>query len=170
MKYLIVSDNHGNRQVIEQLFAHYKNEVDEIIHCGDSELPSSDPLWQGVHVVTGNCDYDSGYQTSLTIETPLDRILVTHGHLYDVRFGLHRLSLKSLEEKANLVFFGHTHMIGCEKVGNTLFLNPGSIAQPRGPIQEKSYCIVESTEDAWKIQYYRADFTILPELTFEFKK
>lgn len=170
MKYLIVSDNHGDRAVIEQLFANYKNKVDVMIHCGDSEMPSSDPLWQGVHVVTGNCDFDSGYNAVETVDTSLDRILVTHGHLYDVRFGLHRLSLQALEEKANLVFFGHTHMIGCEKVGNTLYLNPGSIAQPRGPIQEKSYCIVESTEDAWHVQYYRADLTMLPELTFEFKK
>ncbi|MEG0293238.1 metallophosphoesterase [Enterococcus sp.] len=170
MKYLVVSDNHGDRSVIERLFARYKNEVDEIFHCGDSELPSNDSLWQGVHIVTGNCDYDRGYEASLTVETPLDRVLVTHGHLYDVRFGLYRLSLKALEEKANLVFFGHTHVIGCEKVGNTLFLNPGSISQPRGTIQEKSYCIVESTAEAWTIQYYRADFTLLPELTFEFKK
>lgn len=170
MKYLVVSDNHGDRSVIERLFARYKNEVDEIFHCGDSELPSNDSLWQGVHIVTGNCDYDRGYAASLTVETPLDRVLVTHGHLYDVRFGLYRLSLKALEEKANLVFFGHTHVIGCEKVGNTLFLNPGSISQPRGTIQEKSYCIVESTAEDWTIQYYRADFTLLPELTFEFKK
>lgn len=170
MKYLIVSDNHGDRGIIERLFTRYQDEVDEIIHCGDSELPANDPLWQGVHVVTGNCDYDRGYQPWLTFQTPNDRILVTHGHLYDVRFGLHRLSLKALEEKADLVFFGHTHMLGCEKVGHTLFLNPGSISQPRGNILEKSYCIVESTKDAWKVQYYRADFTILPELTFEFKK
>ncbi|MGI6154907.1 MAG: metallophosphoesterase [Enterococcus lemanii] len=170
MKYLVVSDNHGKRAVLENLFAHYKDEVDYMIHCGDSEFDADDPLWQGVFVVTGNCDYDNNYHQNLVIETPLDKILVTHGHLYDVRFGLNRLSLKAQEVGANLTLFGHTHQIACEKSGDYLFLNPGSIAQPRGIILEKSYCIIESTKDEFNVQYFRNDFTKISNLSFIFKK
>ncbi len=170
MKYLVVSDNHGKRAVLENLFAHYKDEVDYMIHCGDSEFDADDPLWQGVFVVTGNCDYDNNYHQNLVIETPLDKILVTHGHLYDVRFGLNRLSLKAQEVGANLTLFGHTHQIACEKSGDYLFLNPGSIAQPRGTILEKSYCIIESTKDEFNVQYFRNDFTKISNLSFIFKK
>lgn len=170
MKYLVVSDNHGKRAVLENLFAHYKDEVDYMIHCGDSEFDADDPLWQGVFVVTGNCDYDNNYHQNVVIETPLDKILVTHGHLYDVRFGLNRLSLKAQEVGANLTLFGHTHQIACEKSGDCLFLNPGSIAQPRGTILEKSYCIIESTKDEFNVQYFRNDFTKISNLSFIFKK
>lgn len=170
MKYLVVSDNHGNREVLEELFNHYRGKVDLMIHCGDSELPSEDSLWEGVQKVTGNCDYDSGYPRTLTIETPLDRIFVTHGHLYDVRFGVHTLSLKAAEEGANLVLFGHTHQIACEQVDHCLFLNPGSIEQPRGDIQEKSYCIIESTADVFHVQYYQKNFKPIRTLAFTFKK
>lgn len=170
MKYLVVSDNHGNREVLETLFNHYRQSVDVMIHCGDSELSAQDSLWEGVEKVTGNCDYDSGYPKTLTIETPLDRIFVTHGHLYDVRFGLQTLSFKVAEEHADLVLFGHTHQIACEQVGPTLFLNPGSIEQPRGSIQEKSYCIIESTTEAFHVQYYRKDFTVISDLAFTFPK
>ena len=103
MKYLVVSDNHGNREVLETLFNHYRQSVDVMIHCGDSELSAQDSLWEGVEKVTGNCDYDNGYPKTLTIETPLDRIFVTHGHLYDVRFGLQTLSFKAADEQADLV-------------------------------------------------------------------
>lgn len=170
MKYLVVSDNHGNRDVLEKLFARYRGTVDLMIHCGDSELPSDDPLWDGVDKVTGNCDYDSGYPKTLTIETALDRIFVTHGHLYDVRFGVHTLSLKAAEEGANLTLFGHTHQIACEQVSDCLFLNPGSIEQPRGKIQEKSYCMIESTAETFEVQYYRKDFTEISDLAFTFTK
>lgn len=170
MKYLVVSDNHGNREILENLFDRYRGTVDLMIHCGDSELPSDDPLWGGVQKVTGNCDYDSGYPRTLTIDTPFDRIFVTHGHLYDVRFGLQTLSLKAAEEGANLTLFGHTHQIACQQVGDCLFLNPGSIEQPRGNIQEKSYCLIESKEEVFQVQYYRKDFTAIRDLAFTFPK
>ena len=32
MKYLVVSDNHGNREVLETLFNHYRQSVDVMIH------------------------------------------------------------------------------------------------------------------------------------------
>lgn len=170
MKYLVVSDNHGDRQVLVDLFAHYQGKVDYIIHCGDSELPGDDELWEQAYVVTGNCDYDSKYKKNRVIDTGEDRIYVTHGHLSDVRFGITQLGLEAQAANASIVLFGHTHQIGCEKVGSRLFLNPGSISQPRGPIQIKSYAIIDSQPDAYYVQYYSRDFQPVPELAFVFKK
>ena len=64
MKYLVVSDNHGDRRILVDLFAYYKDQVDLMIHCGDSELSVNDELWQEAYVVTGNCDYDPKYKKS----------------------------------------------------------------------------------------------------------
>ena len=36
MKYLIVSDNHGDRQILVDLLAGFSGKVDTFIHCGDS--------------------------------------------------------------------------------------------------------------------------------------
>ena len=32
------------------------------------ELESSDSVWEGIHVVRGNCDYDSGYPERLVVK------------------------------------------------------------------------------------------------------
>ena len=60
MKYLVVSDSHGDRQILVDLVRHFENSVDFFIHCGDSELPAKDELWNVFHVVGGNCDYEIG--------------------------------------------------------------------------------------------------------------
>lgn len=170
MKYLVVSDNHGDRKILVDLFARYQGKVDYIFHCGDSELPGDDELWQQAYVVTGNCDYDPKYKKSQLVDTGMDHVYFTHGHISDVRFGITRLGLEAQAVDANIVLFGHTHQIGCEKVGKRLFLNPGSISQPRGPIQVKSYAIIDSTPDAYSVQYYDRDFQAVPDLSFVFKK
>jgi len=170
MKYLVVSDNHGDRQILVDLFNRYRDQVDVMIHCGDSELPANDEVWQGVYTVTGNCDYDREYQTKQVVETAYDRIYFTHGHLSDVRFGVTKLGLEAQAAEATIALFGHTHQIGCEKVGERLFLNPGSISQPRGPIQIQSYAIIDSEPDAYHVQYYNRQFEAVPDLAFTFKK
>lgn len=170
MKYLVMSDSHGDREIVYRVTEHFKNQVDYIIHCGDSELPSNEAVWQEVVVVTGNCDYDNGYQEVQIIHTPLDCIYVTHGHLSGVRMGITKLGLQAQEANASIVLFGHTHEIGCEKVGQRLFLNPGSISFPRGRLNYQSFAIIESTDNSWDIQYYTRDFQPINDLHFTFAK
>lgn len=170
MKYLVVSDNHGDRQILVDLLAHFKDQVDLFLHCGDSELPDSDPLWDTFQVVAGNCDYGAQYPDHRTIETSVDRIYMTHGHLADVRFGITKVGLQAQQAAASIVLFGHTHQIACEKVGGRLFLNPGSISQPRGPIQIKSFAIIDSTPEAWQVQYYDRQFQKCSDLNFVFSR
>ena len=69
-------------------------------------------------------------------------IYVTHGHLYNVKSTLMPLSYRAQEVNASIVCFGHSHLLGAEKIGNTLFLNPGSLTVPRGR-KEKSFIVVE---------------------------
>lgn len=170
MKYLVLSDSHGDRQILVDLFAHYEGKVDKIFHCGDSELPADDVLWQKAYVVTGNCDYDSSYQKAQLIDTGMDKVYLTHGHLCAVKMGLTQLNYQAQEAGANIALFGHTHQLGCEMRTGCLFLNPGSISQPRGPIRIQSYAIIDSEEDSLKVQYYDRFFSPVSELSFTFKK
>lgn len=170
MKYLVLSDSHQDRQIVVDVFKQWKDKVDYVIHCGDSELSSDDELWKEIHVVAGNCDYDNGYEDVKIITTPEDKILVTHGHLYGVRMGLQKLAYLAEQSHADIVLFGHTHLIGCEVVNQRLYLNPGSILLPRGPIQHRSFAIIESTPTHWKIQYYNRANQPIADLAFEFEK
>ena len=83
---IVMSDSHGDREIINDIKTKYQGEVDAIFHNGDSELPSSDTIWEGIKVVRGNCDYDNGYPERLI--TYLGDVVVaqTHGHLYNINF------------------------------------------------------------------------------------
>lgn len=170
MEYLVVSDNHGDREILVDIVNKYQGKVDHLFHCGDSELPSTDPLWDNFTVVTGNCDFDAGYPTETVVEIGDDVIYMTHGHLSNVRFGLDKLSLQAQEKGANIALFGHIHQAVAEYVGKILFVNPGSISQPRGPVQIPSYALITSTEDHYQVQYFNRAHRPIDELVANFKK
>lgn len=170
MNYLVVSDNHGDRDVLVELANKYRDTVDLLLHCGDSELEPTDSVWADFEVVRGNCDYDPAFPEKRIIKTEEDTIFMTHGHLYNVRFGLTTLALEAEAAGATVALFGHTHEIGCEVHQQTLFLNPGSISQPRGAIQIKSYALIESTANTFEVQYYDRMHQPITKLHFVFKK
>lgn len=170
MRYLVVSDNHGDRDILVQLVERYQGKIDHFFHCGDSELSAEDVLWNVFNVVQGNCDFGPGYETKQFIDTGVDKILITHGHLANVRFGLTQLAMAAKELGANMVFFGHTHQIGCEFDQGILYLNPGSISQPRGPIQTPSYAIIDSTATKIEVQYYNRAHQPVEELAFTYAR
>ncbi|MEG0472277.1 MAG: metallophosphoesterase family protein, partial [Solibacillus sp.] len=52
------------------------------------------------------------------------------------------LDYKAQETGADIILFGHSHLLGAEQIGDTLFLNPGSLLLPRGG-NPKSYATIE---------------------------
>lgn len=171
MKFIVVSDNHGDRDVLVDLVNFYEGKVAAFFHCGDSELKSNDPLWQHfTGVVKGNCDFDAGYKEQETLEIGGERIYLTHGHLSDVRFGLTHLMMEAKQAEATLCFFGHTHMLGCEKRQGILFLNPGSISQPRGALLFKCYALIDISDKSYQVTYYDRTHQPIDKLKFLFQK
>ena len=63
----------------------------------------------GLITVRGNCDHDSAYPNMVVEEMAGKRLLITHGHLYNVKMTLFNLSLKSEEAEANIIC-SDTHM------------------------------------------------------------
>lgn len=170
MKYLVVSDNHGDRNILVEIVNRYVGMVDQMFHCGDSELKANDELWQHFTVVTGNCDYDPVYKKEQILSIGDDVIYMTHGHLSNVRFGLTTLALQAQEAGANIALFGHIHQAVAELDNHILFLNPGSISQPRGPIQIPSYAIIDSEKDGYSIQFYNRAHQPIEELVANFER
>ena len=83
---IVMSDSHGERDIVVDIKKRYQGKVDAIFHNGDSELESSDSVWEGIHVVRGNCDYDSGYPERLVVKLGDVIIAQTHGHLFGINF------------------------------------------------------------------------------------
>ena len=69
MKILVVSDYHGDEQILTDLVAKYANQVDLMVHCGDAELSPVQSPMNSFQAVRGNNDDGLNYpqQRLLTI-------------------------------------------------------------------------------------------------------
>ncbi|MBF0819656.1 metallophosphoesterase [Streptococcus acidominimus] len=164
-RFLVMSDSHGDRAIVEEVKDRYLGKVDAIFHNGDSELEAKDPLWEGIHVVGGNCDYDPVYKDQCVVQLGDVTVAQTHGHLYGINFTWMRLDYWAEEVGADICLYGHLHVPDAAVRGNTLFVNPGSICQPRGMIQECLYAILTIFEDHIHIEYYNRNHQVYAPLT-----
>lgn len=145
-KILVVSDNHGDRAILETIVAREEAHVDRMLHLGDSQLKDSDEIWEHFDVVTGNVDFYP-YPETLMIDTPEGKIFMTHGHLYNVRNDRQILAKAAKQEGAQIALFGHIHITTQEYIDDIWCINPGSISQPRGHFQEPTYAIIDWEEN-----------------------
>ncbi|MEH7128405.1 metallophosphoesterase [Neobacillus drentensis] len=166
-KVLVVSDSHGLTKELNILRERHSEDVDLMIHCGDSELTPTDEAISGYLTVMGNCDFGGGYPMETMAEAAGRKFFITHGHPYSVKTSLMNLKYKAEEVNANIVCFGHSHVLGAEVIGRTLFLNPGSIRLPRGRL-EKTYVILDLQDAIIKMSVFEVNGRELPELACEF--
>jgi len=147
-----MSDTHGDTEVIKKVREDHQD-VDAIIHCGDSELAFDHPYLDGIWKVRGNCDHDDRFPNEQLFEMEGIKVFVAHGHLLNVKSTIMNILYRSKEVGANVTFFGHSHLLGAELVDNILFVNPGSLLKPRGTA-EKSYVVVEWANIDWRVTAY----------------
>lgn len=169
MKYLFISDAHGDRDILIRLFAYYREQVEQIFYNGDSELQANDPVFKDVLIVRGNMDFDDNYPSE-NVYQGRNIIFQTHGHLYGVNFSLTKLLRAASKANAQIVTFGHTHQLGVEVINNILVLNPGSISQPRGEFTRLggTYALVDVNGTNYDVQYYNRQNEPIKELSFSF--
>ncbi|MGF9963372.1 metallophosphoesterase [Bacillus rhizoplanae] len=166
MKALIVSDSHGSVKELKQLKEQYEGNVDVMIHCGDSELTSQHSELEGFHVVKGNCDFAGDFSNDIITDVQSTRFLVTHGHLYNIKMTLQTLLYRAKEAEANVVCFGHSHILGVEIIDDILFINPGSILLPRSR-REKTFALLEIQESEIDIRFLTLDGATVAKKTFK---
>ena len=164
MKVLILSDSHGLTSELLEIKKRHEDEVDALVHCGDSELPYNSPELDRFLYVRGNCDYAKEFPTERVEDIKEIRFLITHGHRYNVKMTLMNLYYRAQETGAQIVCFGHSHIAGAESISGTLFINPGSIFMPRLRV-EKTYSIVEIEQQKAIVRFYDVCGYELTELT-----
>ncbi|MBQ6152734.1 MAG: metallophosphoesterase [Ruminococcus sp.] len=141
MKIIVISDNHGmlrNPRMI--LKKHPDAEI--VVHCGDSQESIEDlmadfPQFRYVNV-RGNCDFDAFLADYEIFTVEGVRFFVTHGHRYNVKFGLNRLMYAAEENNIQVVLFGHTHSPMNEYINGVYYINPGAVSGYRG-----TYALIE---------------------------
>lgn len=166
-KILIVSDSHGSTELLDDIKEKHADDVSQMIHCGDSELSVENESINGFTTVKGNCDFNGDFPEEAIVEADGYKVLVVHGHLYSVKSSLLSLSYRAEETGANIVCFGHSHLLGAEKIGDVLFINPGSIRLPRGR-RERTYIILELKDEKAVLHVYDYDHGKMDALTQEF--
>lgn len=62
------------------------------------------------------------------------------------------------DDRPELVIFGHTHRPFVKEVGSTIFLNPGSVGQPRDKNPRSSFAVVDL--QSLSVNRYRVDYDI----------
>ena len=125
---LVFSDSHGYLDHIREILK--KEQPDMIIHLGDCvrdvyELQREFPE-HTIEYVKGNCDIvREPEEKILLIEGK--RILICHGHTYNVKSGYLNIEYGAKEKQADAVLFGHTHQAFYNHHNGLVMLNPGSI-------------------------------------------
>lgn len=133
MRIGVVSDSHGNLYTLDKALSLMGN-IDMIIHLGDDYrdiIKLNDKYKKNIEYVMGNNDYSREPIYDKVINAEGKRIFITHGHRYSVYYDLYKLQLKAQEVGADVVLYGHTHIVSREDYNGVIYLNPGSTSLPR---------------------------------------
>lgn len=163
---IIVSDSHGLTKELDLIKE--RHNVAAYIHCGDSELTYNHPSLKNFTIVRGNCDVETSFEIEEIMELQRLKIFITHGHLYNVKSHIMNLSYRAQELDAKIICYGHSHHAGVQKVGEQIFINPGSIRYPRGRT-EKTYAlmIIDSSLQQISITFYTLAGEMMNSLYYE---
>lgn len=148
MKILVFSDTHQKINGCVDILRQAKD-VDAVLHAGDLVRDAEDlaAVFPSLpfYYVSGNNDLFESCPEERLVTLGGVNILLTHGHLQNVRFGLRELARHAKQQGAALAVFGHTHEAFQGIVAGVPLLNPGSMGYA-----PKSYGII--TIENGKIQ------------------
>lgn len=132
MKILVLSDSHSSLRFMRECIKVIK--PDCMIHLGDyaqdGQVIRSENPQMLFFQVSGNCDGFVGRtpaDSTLLCEVEGVKLLLTHGHRYQVKTGLDKLIAYAREMGVDGVLFGHTHEALCwHETDGLWILNPGA--------------------------------------------
>ncbi len=130
MRIAIVSDTHGNWvPAVESI--RQAGSADSLMFLGDvvsDGRQMAQALGIPAYLVQGNCDeYGESAPEELLVELGGWKLLLCHGHRYQVKRNLQTIFYRGLEQQVDFVLFGHTHQALYEEGAVTL-INPGAIS------------------------------------------
>lgn len=162
MRIAIISDSHDNLpNVYKALEWINKNDIDEIIHCGDVCAPSTlgemAKSFKGkIHLVFGNVDGDYFHMGQIAQNEAKN--IIIHGQKGELTVQGKKIAFvhlpwiaKALAKSGdyNYVFYGHTHRPWEETIGECKLLNPGTLA---GMFYKATFAVWDVEEDKFSLE------------------
>lgn len=147
MRILVVSDSHNifTKSCIKKIKEYEPYDLG--IHLGDN-IKDIKSLKSHLNIelvyVKGNCDFSREDEEKI-IELEGKKILITHGHKYNIKRTLTYLQQSSINKDVDVVLFGHTHVPFKQIIDGILYFNPGSVTLPRSKYGT-SFGIIEITD------------------------
>lgn len=144
------SDSHGRIDHVMDIIKQYPK-AEAVFHCGDicgeeERLRNATP--HPVCIVRGNCDYSRELKECIITRFAGKKIALCHGHRYLMAGGsVDALRYWGMEQEADIVLFGHTHVPFVEQTSSLTLLNPGSISRPRQADYIPTYAVLEIEEN-----------------------
>lgn len=104
---------------------------DYLVHLGDGwrDVDEVRRLYPQLPIaqVCGNCDWGCfELEDQLLVKYGSTSVLMCHGHMYQVKQSLLRLTYAAMEQGAKIALFGHTHQPYCQLHDGIWLMNPGS--------------------------------------------
>ena len=96
--------------------------------------------------MSGNCDFDMLSESEKIIEVEGKKILLCHGHTYNVKAGYLNLEMAARQKGVDVALFGHTHKVFYDNHNGIVMMNPGSIGAPPFDVPP-SYGILTINDD-----------------------
>lgn len=136
LKILVFSDSHRARGGM--LDAIEAQSPDLIIHLGDLQSDAEEIGYAYPKIplvsVPGNCDGWTMEPAIRRLELEGRHVLLSHGHLWQVKHTYARAILEAKKAGADILLFGHTHVAYCEQVDGIWVMNPGAARRSYGTI------------------------------------
>ncbi|MCI9420652.1 MAG: metallophosphoesterase [Eubacterium sp.] len=149
-KYLVFSDSHGHHERMLEIIAQQTDSIAGLFFLGDMES-GEDRLRASIqgptYIVRGNCDWSSRAPAFQVVKLHGHSVALTHGHRQHVNSGVDMLKYWAMEQGADIVLYGHTHVPFLEQSSTLTVLNPGSISRPRQSGFVPTYAVIEFAED-----------------------
>lgn len=147
MQVLVISDSHGRGEIVDRIIRRHKD-ARHIFFLGDKVSDIEDFRYEYTdktfHIVSGNCDFVSEYPSFDMVKLEKTDILFCHGHSFDVKSSLSRITAFAENSGCKLALYGHTHIPAIDFKGGVTLVNPGSVS--KGRVTKNTYAIVDITE------------------------
>ncbi|MBQ6860377.1 MAG: phosphodiesterase [Clostridia bacterium] len=170
MKYIFVSDIHGNVERFKEVLEIFEKEkADRLVVLGDTSAylsKSSDEemaelinsLKDKIEIIRGNCDTKNLEELLNREMYDMDNLYI-NGHFVSITHG-HYFNFSNLPPNCGEIFIqGHTHVPVLQKLNDKILANPGSVSRPRG-VDLRCYILI----DEEKIVLKTLDMKVVKEI------
>lgn len=137
MKYIVVSDSHGDIDYLKKIIEKEKD-IDNLIFLGDGindiiRLKREYPRLK-IDAVKGNCDINADVPAKQILNINGFKVMMCHGDGYQVKMSLLGLRRALIAAGVDIALYGHTHHQYYEYFEGMHFFCPGSVCPSCNPL------------------------------------